>query len=44
MKLLLHSLALALSVSHGAHGQVTVQSGLAHRIERLPWTTRNSPY
>ena len=36
MKLLLHSLALALSVSHGANGQVTVQSGLAHRIERLP--------
>ena len=36
MKLLLHALNLALFVSHGEHGQVTVQSGLSHRIERIP--------
>ena len=36
MKLLLHALNLALCISHGAHGQITVQSGLSHRIERLP--------
>ena len=36
MKLFVHFLALALSLSQAALGQITVQSGLSQRIERLP--------
>jgi len=43
MKLLLHALNLVLFVSHGAHGQITVQSGLSHRIVRFPGQQETMP-